>query len=87
MLAEDSEEEGEQMLLQVEQLLQRIELLEQECKREALTIDLPDAGEDGDEVTIYCKAQPRTTVSQDVQTRFSVQLAFAKFLSKIKENF
>ena len=30
---------------------------------------------------------PRTTVSQDVQTRFSVQLAFAKFLSKIKGNF
>ena len=29
----------------------------------------------------------RTTVSQDVQTRFSVQLAFAKFLSKIKGNF
>ena len=29
----------------------------------------------------------RTTVSQDVQTRFSVQLAFAKFLSKIKVNF
>ena len=29
----------------------------------------------------------RTTVSQDVQTRFPVQLAFAKFLSKIKGNF
>ena len=27
------------------------------------------------------------TVSQDVQTRFSVQLAFAKFLFKIKGNF
>ena len=27
---------------------------------------------------------PRTTVSQDVQTWFSVQLAFAKFVSKIK---
>ena len=26
----------------------------------------------------------RTTISQDVQTRFSVQFAFAKFLSKIK---
>ena len=26
----------------------------------------------------------RTTLSQDVQTRSSVQLAFAKFLSKIK---
>ena len=30
---------------------------------------------------------PRTTVSQDVRTRFPVQLAFAKFLSKIKGNF
>ena len=30
---------------------------------------------------------PRTTISQDVQTRFSVQLAFAEFLSKIKGNF
>ena len=29
----------------------------------------------------------RTTVSQDVQTRLPVQLAFAKFLSKIKGNF
>ena len=29
----------------------------------------------------------RTTMSQDVQTRFPVQLALAKFLSKIKENF
>ena len=29
----------------------------------------------------------RFTVSQEVQTRFSVQLAFAKFLSKIKGNF
>ena len=28
----------------------------------------------------------RTTLSQDKQTRSSVQLAFAKFLSKIKEN-
>ena len=28
---------------------------------------------------------PRTTISQDVQTWFPVQLAFAKFLSKIKE--
>ena len=26
------------------------------------------------------------TISQDVQNRFPVQLAFAKFLSKIKEN-
>ena len=32
-------------------------------------------------------SQPRTTISQDVQTQFSVQLAFAKFLSKIKGNF
>ena len=31
--------------------------------------------------------EARTTMSQDVQTRFSVQLAFAKFLSKIKGNF
>ena len=30
---------------------------------------------------------PRNTVSQDVHTRFPVQLAFAKFLSKIKGNF
>ena len=29
----------------------------------------------------------RTTVSQDVQTWFFVQLDFAKFLSKINENF
>ena len=33
------------------------------------------------------KQNSRTTVSQDVQTRFPVQLAFAKFLSKIKGNF
>ena len=32
-------------------------------------------------------AYPRTIVSQDVQTRFPVLLAFAKFLSKIKGNF
>ena len=30
--------------------------------------------------------QPRTTISQDVQTRFPVQLAYAKFISKIKGN-
>ena len=30
---------------------------------------------------------PMTTLSQYVQTWFSVQLAFAKFLSKIKEKF
>ena len=30
---------------------------------------------------------PWTTLSQDVQTRSSVQMAFAKFLSKIKGNF
>ena len=44
----------------------------------------------------HCKAyqanclvlyRARTTVSQDVQTWFSVQLAFAKFLSKIRGNF
>ena len=35
----------------------------------------------------WLKLRPRTTISQDVQTWFSVQLAFAKFLSKIKENF
>ena len=29
----------------------------------------------------------KTTVSHDVQTRFHMQLAFAKFLSKIKGNF
>ena len=32
-------------------------------------------------------AKPRTTISRDVQTWFSVQLAFAKFLSNIKGNF
>ena len=32
-------------------------------------------------------SESRTTISQDVQTRFFVQLAFAKFLSKIKGNF
>ena len=32
-------------------------------------------------------SEARTTVSQDVQTRFSVQLAFVKFLSKIKGSF
>ena len=31
--------------------------------------------------------EPRTTISQDVQTRFPVQFSFAKFLSKIKGNF
>ena len=30
---------------------------------------------------------PRTTISQDVQNRFPAQLAFAKFLSRIKGNF
>ena len=30
---------------------------------------------------------PRTTVSQDVQTRSSAQLALAKFISKRKRNF
>ena len=31
--------------------------------------------------------ESRTTILQDVQSRFSVQLAFAKFLSKIKGKF
>ena len=31
--------------------------------------------------------EARTTISQDVQTRVPVQLAFAKFLSKKKGNF
>ena len=31
--------------------------------------------------------EARTTVSQDVKTRFPVYLAFAKFLSRIKGNF
>ena len=30
--------------------------------------------------------EPRNTISLDMQTRFPVQLAFAKFLSKIKGN-
>ena len=29
----------------------------------------------------------RTTITQDVQTQFPVQLDFAKFLSRIKGNF
>ena len=33
------------------------------------------------------KLGPWTTISQDVQTRFSVQFAVAKFLPKIKVNF
>ena len=37
------------------------------------------------QLQIKCRA--RTTISQDVQTRFPVHLAFAKFLSKIKGNF
>ena len=36
---------------------------------------------------IFFKDRSRTTISLDVQTRFPVQLVFAKFLSKIKENF
>ena len=32
-------------------------------------------------------AHPRTAISQDVQTRFPVQLELSKFLSKIKEIF
>ena len=38
-------------------------------------------------MAIIYKDQPRTIVSQDVQTWFSVQLTFAKFLPKIKGNF
>ena len=37
--------------------------------------------------TEHSLPNPRTTISQDVQTRFPVQLAFAKLLSKIKGNF
>ena len=41
----------------------------------------------GEELVVCCgwecfKFSPRTTISQDVQTWFSVQLAFAKFLLK-----
>ena len=36
---------------------------------------------------LYIRVESSTTASQDVQTRFSVQLAFAKFLSRIKGNF
>ena len=36
--------------------------------------------------TVYLSAN-WTTISQDAQTWFSMQLAFAKFLSKIKGNF
>ena len=39
------------------------------------------------ELKILFMQKSRTIISQDVQTRFPVQLAFAKFLSKIKENF
>ena len=38
-------------------------------------------------IYIYINQYTRTTISQDVQTRFSVSWAFAKFLSKIKGNF
>ena len=37
--------------------------------------------------TLFNLGTVRTTLSQDVQTLFPVQLAFAKFLSKIKEKF
>ena len=40
-----------------------------------------------DVCSLACLFIARTTVSQDVQTLFSVQLAFAKFLSKINGNF
>ena len=39
------------------------------------------------QVNANYKHESRTTISQDVQTSFSVQLVFAKFLSKIKGNF
>ena len=42
---------------------------------------------DDDKKTLRVKFGSRTTISQDVQTWFHVQLAFAKFLSKIKGNF
>ena len=35
----------------------------------------------------FCVRVVRTTISQDVQTRFPVQLAFPKFLSRINGNF
>ena len=35
----------------------------------------------------YYGSYARTTISLDVQTRFPVQLAFAKFISKIRGNF
>ena len=38
-------------------------------------------------IAIVSSYDPRTTLSQDVQTRSSVQLAFVKFLSKINGNF
>ena len=34
---------------------------------------------------VFYTLKSRTTISRDVQTRFPVQLAFAKFLSKIRE--
>ena len=40
-----------------------------------------------EQMRVWFEMETRTTVSQDVQTRFPVQLAFAKFLSKIKGNF
>ena len=47
----------------------------------------PILGDTMKSIVFVYDLKPRTTISQDVQTRFSVQLAFAKFLSKIKGNF
>ena len=41
----------------------------------------------GEYKVFWYKLNPRTTLSQDVQKWFPVQLAFAKFLSRIKGNF
>ena len=38
-------------------------------------------------VALEIRKQSRTTISQDVQNLFPVQLAYAKFLSRIKGNF
>ena len=47
----------------------------------------PGRSEAPRKISFRSKVRSRTTILQDVQTRFSVQLAFAKFLSKIKGNF
>ena len=38
-------------------------------------------------ISIVIIPKSRTTISQDMQTRFPVQLAFANFLPRIKGNF